>query len=126
MSPLVGRTWRILPPDLCANPWVHSLSSDVPYSFVVCAPRLLHPTFSDGQGVLPCLYEPSPTLLGPLLSAWCLHLAAYLSALTGIYSMPDNCFRSHSLDKVCPANSMSFQIGRNPIRRFYYSSFSIN
>lgn len=123
-SQLAGSTWRMLPPGLCTIPWAHSLSSDVPYSFSVCVPRLLHPAFSDGQGVPPCLYEPLPTLLETLLSAWSPHIAACLSALTGICSMPDNYFHPRNRGRAYHSCSMYSQTGRKSYCIFSYCSYS--
>lgn len=109
----------MLPPGLYTIPWAHSLSSDVPYNFYVCAPRLLHPTFSDVQDVLPCLYEPSSTLLGTILSAWSLHLAAYLSALTDTASMLHNCFRLRNRGRAYHLCSMSFPTVESSICMFF-------
>lgn len=105
-------------------PWEHSLSSDVPCNFSFCAPRLLHPAFSDGQGVPPCLYEPSPTLLGTLSSAWCLHLAAYLSGLTDTDSMPHNCFRPRNRGRAYHLCFMFFPTVGSSICMFPFRAYS--
>lgn len=114
----------MFPPGLCTIPWAHSLSSDVPYSFVVCAPRLLHPVFSDGQVVLPCLYEPLLTILETLQSAWSPHIAACLSALTGICSMPNNYFHPRNRGRVYHSCSMYSQTGRKSCYIFSFCSYS--
>ena len=41
-----------------------------------------------------------------------------------IASMPSNCFRLRNQGRIFLANSMSFQTGRSPIRRFSFYSYS--